>query len=44
MEDIKDMIEEIQLTDNEGDNKGEYHKNEIKNKIIIDLNKKMFIL
>ena len=34
------MIEEIQLTDNEDDYKGEYHKNEIKNKIITDLNKK----
>ena len=30
MEYIKYIIEEIQLIDNEDDNKGEYHKNEIK--------------
>ena len=29
----------MQLTDNEDDNKGEDYKNEIKNKIITDLNK-----
>lgn len=43
MENKKNIIEEMQLTDNEDDIKVEDNKIEIKNKITTELKKKMFI-